>query len=161
MAPSQAAYARPGLPGTQAPTEPPRPRVEDERPLTPEEEVLAEIVASEEAPATEAPAAPAAPAAPEVVRPAAAAPGIGGLRFGDELRIDRDIEDDRGARPAPRRRGRRGRGGPVVERGAAAARPERRTRRFEVSDDEIEEGLEELHGGPDFEDDDDAEYEDE
>jgi hypothetical protein len=49
-----------------------------------------------------------------------------------------------------------------AERGVAAARPERRTRRFEVSDDEIEEGLEELHGGPDFDDeDDDSEYEDE
>ncbi len=157
VAPSQAAYARPGLPGTQPPPEAPR-RVEEERHLTPEEEVLAEIVATEE------PAIEEAPAAPEVARPAASTAAPGGLRFGDELRIDRDIEDDRGARPAARRRGRRGRGGPVgPERGATAARPERRTRRFEVSDDEIEEGLEELHGGVDFDesDDDDAEFEDE
>ncbi len=159
VAPSQASYARPGLPGTQPPPEAPRPlHQEDERVLTPEEEVLAEIAATEEA------AAPEAPAAPAVVRPAATAPsGPGALRFGDQLGIDRDIQDDRAGGPPARRRGRRGRGGPAVpERGATAARPERRTRRFEVSDDEIEEGLDELHGGADFDDEgDDSEYEDE
>ncbi|MFN8638003.1 MAG: transcription termination factor NusA [Dehalococcoidia bacterium] len=74
LAPSQAEYARPGLPGTQPPPEPAR-RVEEERILTPEEEVLAEIAATEEEAAPEAP-----PALPEVVRPAASAPAPGGLR---------------------------------------------------------------------------------
>ena len=149
--PSAAAYARPGLPGTQAPPAP-RPR-EEERQLTPEQEVLAEIVATEEA--TEA----AAPAAPAVETPRPSTPTApGGLRFAEEIRINRDIEDERGAREPARRRGRRGRGGPVgPERAPTTARPgASRNRRFEVSDDEIEEGLEELHGGADFEDIDDA-----
>ena len=158
-APSQAAYARPGLPGSQ-PAVAPRPPVEEERQLTPEEEVLAEIAATEEATVEAAAAAAPVAEAPRTAAPAAP----GGLRFGDEIRINRDLEEERSAREPARRRGRRGRGGPVgAERGpAAAARPQNRTRRFEVSDDEIEEGLEELHGGPDFDEpDDNAESEDE
>ena len=141
-------YARPGLPGEQ---QVPVPAAVAEEPatLTPEQEVLAEFVepaAAElerEAAAAEGDAA-AAEAAPE---PAAAArrSAPGGLRFAEEIGDLRDIDEEeeqrRGAPPARRARGRRGPAQP--ER---VARPPRGgTRRFEVDDADIEEGLSELH----------------
>ncbi|MEZ4502714.1 MAG: transcription termination factor NusA [Dehalococcoidia bacterium] len=170
VAPSQADYARPGLPGEQPPAPvatPAAPAVEEEpeRQLTPEEEVLAEIAEQEET-VEETPTAPepaaattAPPAETRRERDSAAA----GLRFAEDLRIERDFDDDRagGAGRRPARRGRRGRGAPAgPER--TPARPASRSRRFEVSEDEIEEGLLELHGDDLLEEEDDeySEYED-
>ena len=167
VAPSQADYARPGLPGEQpAPIAIPTaaPAVEEpERQLTPEEEVLAEL-AEQEAAVEEAPAAAAAPA-PEPVE-ARGPSDTAGLRFAEDMRIERDFDDDRpgrAARPGPARRGRRGGRGAPAGPERTPARPAARSRRFEVSDDEIEEGLLELHGDDLLEDDADAdseEYED-
>jgi N utilization substance protein A len=160
VAPSQADYARPGLPGEQeapAPAPPAAAEPEEvERPLTPEEEVMAELAEQEEV------AEPAASAAaPEAAEPRPAGrPDTGGLRFAEDLRIDRDLDDERAAPRRQPRRGRRGRAAPQPER---PARPAARSRRFEVSEDDIEEGLLELHGDDLVEEneDDDAEYEDE
>jgi N utilization substance protein A len=170
QAPSQADYARPGLPGEQAPRPEPV-REPEERQLTPEQEVLAEIVEREEA-EPELAAAAASVEAPPVEEPRRererATPG--GLRFAEDLRIDRDIDDDRGARrggggggggaAAGRRPGRRGRPGAPAP-AERVARPERRSRRFEISEDEIEEGLEELHGDDALEELEDADTEEE
>jgi len=161
--PSQADYARPGLPGEQpvrqAAAAAPAP-VELERPLTPEEEILAEF-AEVEAEVAEVPETPAAsePATPE---PAVARrerePSGPGLRFAEDLRINREAEEDE--RRAPRDRRRRGGARPGTP-DRTPARPERRTRRFEVSDEDIEEGLLELHGEDLLEDDDDDYMDDE
>jgi hypothetical protein len=142
MAPSQSAYARPGLPGERAaaaavaaPPAPPR----EEAPLPPEVEAIAAF--QEAAPVAEpvAPAPAPAPSRRESDR--------GGLRFGDEV-VRRDLEDE----DAPRgggggRRGRRGGGSApgAAERVRPGAQP-RRGGRFEIDEEEIEEGLAELHG---------------
>ncbi len=153
--PSQADYARPGLPGEQPVRQPaaaaaaPEP-VEPERALTPEEEILAEFAETEPETA-EAPAA-AEPATPE---PAVARrerePSGPGLRFAEDLRINRDPEEDERRAPRDRRR----RGGARAGGPERPPRPERRTRRFEISEEDIEEGLQELHGDDLLEDDDD------
>ncbi len=160
VAPSQAGYARPGLPGehelAEAPAEP--------APLTPEQEVLAEFAEpTEGAPAEEAAAAaevvveeaPAAPAA----APAAPRSAPGGLRFAEEIGELRDIDDEpdrpaRGGARGPARRRRRGGAAPTPTRPPRGGR-----RRFEVDEDEIEEGLSELHGDLPFEDEEENEYE--
>ena len=144
VAPSQAAYARPGLPGEQPPdsvAEAP----EQEPTLTPEQEAVAGFDEAEAAPVVEEPAAEAAApaAAPASERP-------GGLRFAEDIGISRDV-DEEDSRPQQRDRRRRRRGG-AQER---VARQERPGRRFEVSDEDIEEGLSELHDDAD-EDQDDA-----
>ena len=163
IAPSQAAYARPGLPGEQRPrTTAPRPAERDlEVQLTPEQEVLAEmgIVDEEEEAAAPAASTP-APAAP---RPAQrGTPPTSGLRFAEEIgdRPQDEEEDDdrrpRGPRGGPARRG------PVTpaRRPAPTARPARRVTIDEFDEDEIEAAL---HGGDgldDLLDDEDATEED-
>ncbi len=149
VAPSQADYARPGLPGEHqrpAPVAPAaQPEEEEEVRLTPEQEILAEIVEIEEEEDT-AVAAPERPARPE--RPAAP----GGLRFAEEIgEIQRlvDEDDDRG----PRRDRRKKRGG-ATPAPARARVPQRPGRRFDLDDldeDEIEAALH----GEDFLDDED------
>ncbi|MEI6136358.1 MAG: transcription termination factor NusA [Chloroflexota bacterium] len=156
IAPSQAAYARPGLPGEQRPrTVAPRPaeQDEDEVQLTPEQEVLAEMGEAEvleaEAPPVERPA--------ERARPRQA-PTPGGLRFAEEigeLAVD-DEEDDRGprrggggARGGPQARpGGRGRGGPVTPtaRGGARGPQPRPGRRVDIGEFDEEEIEAALHG---------------
>ena len=139
-------YARPGLPGEQQ-----LPAAVTPGPvtLTPEQEVLAEFVepAAVEADldAVPEPAVADAGAAPaEAVAARRSAPG--GLRFAEEIGDLRDIdEEEEQRRPPPARRatGRRRGGAAPPER---AARPVRgSTRRFEVDDADIEEGLSELH----------------
>ena len=163
-------YAQPGLPGERV--EPVAPAAAEAEPatLTPEQEVLAEFAepAAAEATPVEAEAAPEvveaeAPAAetePERERVATAARpmGPGGLRFAEEIGELRDIdEEEEQRRPAPVRRVRGRRRGPAQPE--RASRPARRdARRFEVDDDDIEEGL-----GDMFEDfaDDEEEHDDE
>ena len=147
IGPSQAGYARPGLPGElEAPAAP--------APLTPEQEVLAEFAE----PAAAAEAAEEAPAAAEVAveeaalaesaparTPVAPRSAPGGLRFAEEIGELRDIDDEPEgpARPGrgPARRRRRGAAEPVRERQPRGGR-----RRFEIDEEDIEEGLSELHG---------------
>ncbi len=139
VAPSQAAYARPGLPGerpaAQPLTEPLRVGAAEAAPLSPE----AEAVAAFQAPAAAEPAAEApARRAPE---PQGGAPG---LRFGEEVAERRPLDEEAPRRGGgPVRRGRKGAPAPERVRPAAAAR---RSRRFEVDEEDIEEGLQELHG---------------
>lgn len=138
---SQSAYARPGLPGEQRPAAVASPIAEPEveAPLPPEVEAIA---AFQEAPTEAAPAAETATAAPAAPR-RQVSDGKGGLRFGDEIeRRDLDEEEARrGGTPARRRRG-----GPATPERARPADAGRRNRRFEVDEEEIEEGLQELHG---------------
>jgi N utilization substance protein A len=136
LPPSQAVYARPGLPGERPPVIAPVPApARAEAPLPPEVEAIAAFQPPAEAPA----AAPAPVAPPEPRR----APEPGGLRFGEEIAVRRDLEDEtaRGGGAGRRRRG----GAPVGDRAARPAAA-RRSRRFEVDEEEIEEGLLELHG---------------
>ena len=139
-------YARPGLPGEQ---QLPAAVAPGPVTLTPEQEVLAEFVepAAVEADldAVPEPAVADAGAAPaEAVAARRSAPG--GLRFAEEIGDLRDIdEEEEQRRPPPARRatGRRRGGAAPPER---AARPVRGgTRRFEVDDADIEEGLSGLH----------------
>lgn len=149
VAPSQADYARPGLPGERprpAPVATPEPEEEEVR-LTPEQEVLAEIVEAEEEEAV-AVAEPERPVRPE--RPAAA---VGGLRFAEEIKeIQRLEEDDDDRGPRRDRRKKRGGGTPVTP--ARARTPQRATgRRFDLDELDEEEIEAALHGD-DFLDDD-------
>ena len=164
VAPAGPDYVQPGLPGEQAA---PLPAVAAEpAPLTPEEEVLAEFTEPAAASAEAEPAA--AEAAPVVAEPEPAeepeperepaavaerAPAASGLRFSDEIGDLRDLdEEEEQRRQQPQRRGPRGRRrGPQQDRGARPAR--RGSRRFEVDDDDIEEGL-----GDIYDDDEDGEY---
>jgi N utilization substance protein A len=141
VAPSQTVYARPGLPGERAaaavaaPPAPPR----EEAPLPPEVEAIA---AFQETPVAE-PVAP-APPTPTPRRET----DRGGLRFGDEIAVRRDLDDEEAPRGAGGRRGRRGGGGGgqgAPERARPGAQ-QRRGGRFEIDEEEIEEGLAELHG---------------
>jgi N utilization substance protein A len=146
-------YARPGLPGERE--EVPAAAAAEPAVLTPEQEVLAEFAeptAAEEAlesapePAVAGVEAPVVEAEPErVAAPSRAAPG--GLRFAEEIGDLRDIdEEEEQRRAAPARRGQRGRRRGPAQPDRAAARPPRGgTRRFEVDEEEIEEGLSELH----------------
>jgi hypothetical protein len=118
---------------------PPAPARED-APLPPEVEAIA---AFQEAPVAEPVAPPAAPA-PTPRRES----DRGGLRFGDEV-VRRELDDE----DAPRGGGggRRGRRGGSAAQGAAerarpGAQPRGRGGRFEIDEEEIEEGLAELHG---------------
>ena len=136
--PSQATYARPGLPGERPPVvvAPPEP-VAAAAPaaLSPE----AEAVAAFRAPA-EAPSAAPTPAPTETPRRPTEP---GGLRFGEELPARRELEEEGGPRGrGPRRRG----GAPVGPERARPAAAVRRSRRFEVDAEVIEAGLLELHG---------------
>ena len=112
IAPSQALYTRPGLPGERA-AQVPRPaeRREEVR-LTPEQEVMAEFV--EEEAETVAPAVEVVAPAPVRTRTPAQ---HGGLRFGEDVRdlvVDEEEEERRRGLAAGRRGGRGGRGGPVA-----------------------------------------------
>jgi N utilization substance protein A len=161
VAPSQAGYARPGLPGEGAPAmptpieQPAAAAPEREARLTPEQEVLAEL---QEEPAA-AEVEPAGPVAPAPQRRAPEEPG--GIRFAEELGIRREDEEEQEG-PARRdqdRRRRRGRGAPQrAER--QPARPQRQPRRVdlgEFDEDEIEAAL---HGAePEFEDELEDEFE--
>ena len=161
IAPSQAAYARPGLPGEQRPRPvAPRPVEEEEEAvqLTPEQEVLAELAEVEiPEPIAEEPAA-------VVERPIErprprSAPTPGGLRFAEEigeLQIDEE-DDDRGPRrggpPAGARGGNaprggaRGRGGPAAPaRGGARGPQPRPGRRVDIGEFDEEEIEAALHG---------------
>ena len=74
--------------------------------------------------------------------PVAARSAPGGLRFAEDIGGVRELDDEAADRRAPARRGRRGR-----RPAAASERPQptrRESRRFEVEDEEIEEGLSEL-----------------
>lgn len=155
VAPSQAAYARPGLPGERAPLTP-RPvapkREEDEEDvrLTPEQEVLAAFVEEDEEPVAAAPAAE-APVAPRRERESPT-----GLRFAEEigdLRIEEEDADAVRRGAAAKRKARR----PGPAQRVRAAGPQRGSgRRFEVDDEEIEAALK----GDDFLDDDEGDDED-
>ncbi|MCA9855799.1 MAG: transcription termination/antitermination protein NusA [Dehalococcoidia bacterium] len=160
IAPSQAAYARPGLPGEhpkpEAPVAPAPVEEEEEIKLTPEQEILAEIVEAEPEVEEAAPVAeePERPERPRVERPAAS-----GLRFAEEIReVQRSEDDDEAARRDRRKR----RGGAAAAGPARPARPPRggtSGRRFDLDDIDEEEIEAALHGD-DFLDDED-EYDDE
>ena len=162
VAPSQAEYARPGLP-CERPPPAPAPVAAEAAPLTPEQEVLAEFGEDAE-PAAEPAAVEPAAAIEEPPAAAAAPPAASGIRFAEEIGGLRREEDEteettpqRGRR-RPTRGAARGpaRGPARSERARAAQRP---SRRFEVADEEIEEGLSELHGGVDEDDYEDADSE--
>ena len=158
IAPSQAAYARPGLPGERPRPVAPRP-VEEEVRLTPEEEVLVALGETElpeaQAPVVERPL--------ERPRPGAA-PTPGGLRFAEEIGdLQADDEDDerdtrRGPRGTQARPGRRG--GPVapVRARGPQPRPGRRVDIGEFDEEEIEAAL---HGTELLEDEDGSDEDDE
>jgi len=152
VAPSQAAYARPGLPGEEPPIapQPDVATVVEEIRLTPEQELLAEF--AEAVPAAVAEATPVAEE--RIVAPPSEREDPSVLRFADEVRELRLAEEEELERERERRRGRR-RGGA----GAAPARPERGGRRqeFEYDEDEIEAALH----GDNYLDDDYDEFADE
>ncbi|MEX2374997.1 MAG: hypothetical protein WD942_05340, partial [Dehalococcoidia bacterium] len=158
MAPSQAAYAQPGLPGERtrtAPGTPVREQEDEEIRLTPEQEVLAEIIETEdeidEPEAVEAETE--RPARTE--RPAAAA---GGLRFAEEIREVQRL-DDEGEETRGRDRRRTRRGSPTPATPARPARPARGGgRRFDLDDLDDDEIAAALHGD-DFLDDEDEDDE--
>jgi N utilization substance protein A len=151
--PSQADYARPGLPGERVFVEPPADETESAQ-LTPEEEVLAEFAEATVEETVE-----------EVVEttpePAGATPRVapGGLRFAEEIGELRDL-DDEGGGDRPARRGQRSR-----RRGAATPesvrQPRGGRRRFEIDEEDIEAGLSGLHGDQVYDDEDDADDENE
>lgn len=148
IAPSQAAYARPGLPGEGAPAAPVQPpAAEEEEPtLTPELEVLAELEDElDEVAEVAEPVAEAVEAAATPSRPAEA----GGLRFGDEIAelVDEDDDDDdRRGRGRRQRGGRPGRGGRAAQRTPERRPPERQSRRVELDEFDEEEIEAALHG---------------
>ncbi|MCY4640311.1 MAG: transcription termination factor NusA [Chloroflexi bacterium] len=139
-------YQRPGLPGSSPPAAPAAAPADAEPALTPEQEVLAGFVEEEEA------AAPVAEAPPTPPRAQPAAPTTG-LRFAEEISGLAREEEPEDRRPQRRQRRTGGRGGRAAgaERTPAAARE---GRRFEIDEEEIEEGLAELHGeyGDDYTD---------
>ena len=154
VAPSQADYARPGLPGERELVDAPAAVAAEPAQLTPEEEVRAEFAEPAEPEPAVAEVAP-PDAAPEP--PVAARSAAGGLRFAEEIGELRDLDDETTDRPDRRpQRGRR--------RGSAAPERQRQVRgsgggrRFEIDEADIELGLSELHGelpDDDFDDDDD------
>lgn len=156
VAPSQAAYARPGLPGEFPKPEPVVAPVEEEVRLTPEQEILAEIVETED----EIEDVAVAEEPERVERPRADRPASSGLRFAEEIREVQRVDDDEEAN----RRDRRKRRGPAA---AGPARPARTPRgpaggggrRFDLDDIDEEEIEAALHGD-DFLSDED-EYDDE
>ena len=160
VAPSQADYARPGLPGERELVDAPAAVAAEPAQLTPEEEVRAEFAEPAEPEPAVAEVAP-PDAAPEP--PVAARSATGGLRFAEEIGELRDLDDETTDRPDRRpQRGRR--------RGSAAPERQRQVRgsgggrRFEIDEADIELGLSELHGelpDDDFDDDDDDENVDE
>jgi len=131
IAPSQADYARPGLPGERVSAEPP---VEELEPvLTPEQEAVSGLE-PEEAASTTAEPEPAEPAAASAEPTRSAA----GLRFAEDIRVPRELNtEDEQRQQAPRRsrRGRRG-GAPETERVVSGGR--RGSRRLEIPDEDIE-----------------------
>ena len=129
-------YQRPGLPGASPPTAPAPATSEPEPELTPEQEILAGYVEEEEA----APVAEAAPAPPRA-QPAAPATG---LRFAEEISGLAREEEPEERRPPKRQRRAGGRGGRPAGADRTPATP-REGRRFEIDEEEIEEGLAELH----------------
>jgi transcription termination/antitermination protein NusA len=151
IAPSQAAYARPGLPGEYVRPEPVAAADEEaEIRLTPEQEILAELGDIEvEEPAVEEPMAetPSAPAQPRETRTDGA-----GLRFAEEIRELQVDEDEDEAAQRGRRRGRRTGSAPAPARRPAPQRTGRRFDLAELDEDEIEAAL---HGDDDFLDDED------
>jgi N utilization substance protein A len=136
-------YQRPGLPGSSPPPSaaPAAPATgEEQHALTPEQEVRAEFAEEEEiAPAAtiEEPAPAPAPPRPQ------STPSATGLRFAEEisgLAREEEATEERRPERRPRRPGARGRAaGP--ERPPPVAR--RESRRFEVDEEDIEEGLHE------------------
>jgi transcription termination/antitermination protein NusA len=154
VAPSQAAVATPGLPGTEQPApEAPAAEATDEVKLTPEQEILAEFAEEEPAAVVET-----APAKEErVVAPPSEREDPSVLRFADEVRELRVAEEEEAERERERRRGRRRSGGAGA---GAPQRPERRRggrQEIEYDEDEIEAALH----GDDYLDDDYNDYEDE
>jgi len=156
VAPSQAAYAQPGLPGERTRSAPAR--VEDEEEeirLTPEQEVLAEIIEAEDEIDEPAASAPEVERPTRIERPAAAA---GGLRFAEEIREVVRLDDDEESQPRDRRRRRGGGGGAPAP--ARAPRPARGGgRRFDLDDVDEDEIAAALHGDDLLDDED--EYDDE
>ncbi|MGE3857044.1 MAG: transcription termination factor NusA [Dehalococcoidia bacterium] len=164
IAPSQAAYARPGLPGERPRPVAPAPVEEEEVRLTPEQEVLAELGEAEVETPAEAVAPPVEEARPvERPRPRSA-PTPGGLRFAEEigeLQVDEDEEErtprrggPRGARPQPGRRG----APSTPARGARGPQP-RPGRRVDIDEFDEEEIEAALHG-TDLLDDEDGDEDD-
>ncbi|MEX2446827.1 MAG: transcription termination factor NusA [Dehalococcoidia bacterium] len=158
IAPSQASYARPGLPGERpriAPVPAEQAEEDEEVRLTPEQEVLAELGEPEtaEAEADTAPAAEEAAPAPARPRPSAAP---GGLRFAEEI-ADLPVDEDEDDRSATRRRrpGRRTPAAPARAR-PPQPRPGRRVDIEEFDEEEIEAAL---HGDDILDDDDEPDEE--
>ena len=144
-APSQADYARPGLPGERAAAAP-QERESPEVGLTPEQEAVAEFEEEAAPAAASAEAEPAAEEVPAAARSAAA----GGLRFAEDIGGRRDLDEEDASQPQPqpqrargRRRGRRAAAGTPAR--TPQPTPRKTSRRFEVEDEDIEEGLSELH----------------
>ncbi|MCK9495816.1 MAG: transcription termination factor NusA [Dehalococcoidia bacterium] len=159
VAPSQAAYARPGLPGEHPkPEVAPAPVEEEEVRLTPEQEILAEIVEAEPEVEEAVAAEPEPPV--RVERPRADRPAAGGLRFAEEIReVQRSEDEDE----ANRRDRRKRRGGTTPAGPARPARPPRggtSGRRFDLDDIDEEEIEAALHGDDFLDDEDDDEGDD-
>lgn len=166
VAPSQAAYARPGLPGeyprpevaaaaAPAPAVAPAEETEEEVRLTPEQEILAEIVETE-VEVDEAPAATETERADRVERPRADRTA-GGLRFAEEIReVQRVVDEEEEQRRDRRRR----RGGTPAAGPARPARPQRGGRRFDLDDIDEEEIEAALHGDDFLDEEDDYDEED-
>ncbi|MDP2327391.1 MAG: transcription termination factor NusA [Dehalococcoidia bacterium] len=155
IAPSQATYARPGLPGERAPLTPrtgsPRRADEEEVRLTPEQEVLAAFVDAEEEPVAAAPVEAPTPA-PRRERETAT-----GLRFAEEIG-DLQIEEEEGdARRGAAAKRKTRRPGPAARVRAVPPKGGGGARRFDLDEEEIEAALH----GEDFLDDDDDEGDDE
>lgn len=157
VAPSQADYARPGLPGEREFVETPAAEMEPAQ-LTPEEEVLAEFAETTVEETVEEVVETTSAPEPVVASPSGAGSG---LRFAEEIGELRDL-DEEGGGDRPARRGQRSR-----RRGPATPERERQPRggrrRFEIDEEDIEAGLSELHGDQTYEDEYDEfdEYEDE
>jgi len=159
VAPSQATYARPGLPGEFPKAVPTPAPVEEEVRLTPEQEILAEIVEAE----PEFEETTAVAEEPErAERPRADRPAASGLRFAEEIREVRRVDDDEEVNPRDRRKRR----GPAAAGGPA--RPARTPRgpaggggrRFDIDDIDEEEIEAALHGDDFLSDEDDYDDED-
>jgi len=158
VAPSQAAYARPGLPGEFAKPEVAPIPTEEEIRLTPEQEILAEIV--DEEPEVEETTAVAEE--PErVERPRSDRPAASGLRFAEEIReVQRSDEDEEANRRDKRRRRGPAAAGPVRTPRPARGPAGGGGRRFDLDEIDEEEIEAALHGDDFLSDEDDYDDED-
>ena len=136
---------RPPRPPRRAGGAAPEERESPEVALTPEQEAVAEF---EEEAAPVAASAEAEPATEEAPAAAARSAATGGLRFAEDIGGRRDLDEEDAPQPQPqrergRRRGRRAAAGTPAR--TPQPTPRKTSRRFEVEDEDIEEGLSELH----------------